>query len=198
MTTSTSRRHARGRAQRSRRWGITRFALAGAALLGIGAAATSAAWTDGTWFSLQASSASVQLEASTTGLAGSWVDADADPGVTFGTTAPNVFTNLLPGQTRSATIYLKNTGSTCVNVAAATVTKSAPLDGSTATDATVTLAPGVVGDLAPNGGTATVQVTVATPALWSSTHQNVAANPTALKVQFIGTANSALSTGACP
>ncbi len=180
---------------RTRRAQVLKYVLASGVLLGIGAGATSAAWSDDAWFSSGASSASVELQASTT-AAGPWDNADTDPGVTFGTAA---FTNLLPNQTRTATIYLRNHGSTCLNVQAPTITKAAPLDGTTVNDATVTVSPAVVGPLAPNdAATATVTVTVTTPSSWAVSHQNVAVNATALKLLFTGTAIGTSSTGVCP
>ena len=55
-TTTTARPDATERDERKRkRAAIIKFSLAGAAVLGIGAAATSAGWTDNAWFSADAS-----------------------------------------------------------------------------------------------------------------------------------------------
>lgn len=170
-----------------------RFGLIGLTLVGIGAAATSAAWTNDAWFSAGAGSASVALDASATAATGPWTAADTDPGITFGGAA---FALLVPGQTRTATFWVKNSSSSCLNVPAPTVTKAEPLAGTTATDATVTLSTTTIGNMAA-GAVQAVTVTVTTPANWAASHQNQTST-TALKIAYTGTTVAAsTSAGAC-
>ncbi|HWJ86428.1 MAG TPA: hypothetical protein VNR62_13430, partial [Cellulomonas sp.] len=171
------------RAPRRRKVRAVQLTLAGLALVGIGAAATSAAWTDDAWFSSNASSAKILLDASATSSTGPWSAADDDPGVTFG---GSTFALLVPGQTRTATYWVKNNSTSCLNVPAPTVTKAEPLAGtSTTTDAAVTLSTTAIGNMAP-GAVQSVTVTVSTPTNWASSHQNQT-SATALKIRYTGT-----------
>jgi hypothetical protein len=189
---NASRRDVRG--PRRRNWSaVVKLTLGGLALVGIGAAATSAAWTNDAWFSTSAGSASVLLAASATAATGPWTAADTDPGITFGGAT---FALLVPGQTRTATYWVKNNSSTCLNVPAPTVTKAEPLAGTGANDATVTLSTMAIGNM-PAGAVQAVTVTVATPTTWATSHQNVS-SATALKVAYTGTTvATSTSTGAC-
>lgn len=192
MNTIGGPRHARRAVPRQRRWKAVRFVLAGGALVGVGAVATTAAWTDNAFFSAAADSGSVSLQASTSSN-GPWDNADTGNGVTFAGTA---FGSLVPGVTRTATIYVKNAGTVCLSVPAPTVTKAEPLAGtSTTADATVTVS--AVGNL-PSGTSKLVTVTVTTPPDWSTSHQNKT-SVVALTVQFQGsTIVNGLAGGACP
>ncbi|KQR12030.1 hypothetical protein [Cellulomonas sp. Leaf334] len=181
--------------RRRRRKGVAvRFGLAGLALVGIGAAATSAAWTNDAWFNASSSSASVLLDGSAASATGPWTAADTDAtGITF---AGTTFSLLVPGQTRTATYWIKNSSSTCLNVPAPTITKAEPLAGVTANDAAVTLSTTAIGNMAP-GAVQAVTVTVTTPTTWSTTHQSQT-SATALKIAYTGTTvAAATSTGAC-
>ena len=61
-TTTSTRLDATDRDERKRkRAAIIKFSLAGAAVLGIGAAATSAGWTDDAWFSASASAVATEM-----------------------------------------------------------------------------------------------------------------------------------------
>ena len=182
------------RARRRRKGTVLRLGLAGLALFGVGAAATSAAWTNDAWFSAGAGSANIALDASKDGATGPWEIADSAPGVTFGA---STFALLVPGQTRTAQYWVKNNSSTCLNVPAPTVTKAEPLAGTGANDATVTLSTTAIGNMAP-GAVQAVTVTVVTPTTWATTHQNQT-SPTALQIRYTGTTVvTSTSTGACP
>lgn len=157
---------------------VVKIALAGLALLGVGAAATSAAWTDDALFSVGATSAGVELQARAT-TTGTWTDADA---TAVAVVPSDVFANLLPGQTRTATLYLKNSGSTTLAVTSAVVTVGEPLTG-TAPNATVSVAP--VANLGAGLDTSVV-LTVTTPATWDVSHQNKTGGT--ITVTFTGTA----------
>ena len=194
--TEIANEHVAAPAQKSRRrrkGAALRFGLAGLALVGIGAAATSAAWTNDAWFSAAAGSASIALDASATSATGPWTPADTDPGVTF---AGSTFALLVPGQTRTATYWVKNSSTSCLNVPAPVVTKAEPLAGATANDATVALSTTAIGNMAP-GAVQAVTVTVTTPGTWASTHQSQT-SATALKIAYTGTTVAAATeTGAC-
>jgi predicted ribosomally synthesized peptide with SipW-like signal peptide len=64
--------------KRKKRGAIVKLSLAGVALLGIGAAATSAAWTDDAWFKGTATAASVNLQGSVDNA--TWDPADTQSG----------------------------------------------------------------------------------------------------------------------
>ncbi|WP_421742120.1 hypothetical protein [Cellulomonas sp.] len=180
--------------RRRRKGAAVRFGLAGLALLGIGAAATSANWTNDAWFNAASSSASVLLDGSVASATGPWVAADTDAtGIALSSTA---FSLLVPGQTRTVTYWVKNSSSTCLNVPAPTVTKAEPLAGVTANDASVTLSTTAIGNMAA-GTVQAITVTVTTPTTWTTTHQNQT-SATALKIAYTGTTVAAsTSTGAC-
>ncbi len=138
--------------KKAKRRTVAKFALAGIALLGIGAAATSAAWTDQAWFSGTASAASIELEASLNGT--TWVSADTE-GAAVAIVPASTFQNLVPNETRTVTIQIRNSSpSVSLSVAPPSITKVAGgtlwAAGSTATVTTdygasnVTLTPGEV------------------------------------------------------
>ena len=106
-TTSPTRKDKSGRRRK-----VTKFALAGVAVLGVGAALTSAAWTDNVWFAGSASAGSFELQGSTDGV--SWVDADTN-GVAIASPSDS-FLNLGPNVTKTVTVYLHNAGSVNVNL----------------------------------------------------------------------------------
>ena len=118
-------RRFRVRKRRRKRAAIVKFSLAGAAVLGIGAAATTAVWTNDAWFS--ATAAAVD-PATAINLQGAF-NADA-PGTepTTGFTAADddsaaiaipstVFADLVAGDTISTTVWLKNAGTSALQIA---------------------------------------------------------------------------------
>lgn len=154
--------------RRSKKRPFIAFGLAALAVGGIGAAATSAAWTDNTWFSAPAASATFNLQGSLNGT--TWVEgtqSTVDGVTTFELNVPaDTFADLLPGQTRTVDLWVKNDSS----VSAALTSTAAFASGATFADApTVSLA-GLAATLAPQGATNTdqFQLTVTTPAEWSS------------------------------
>ena len=167
--------------RRKKRAVIARFALAGVAVLGIGAAATSAAWTDDAWFTADAAGATFEIEGSLNGT--TW--SPADDAATAVVIPAAQLANLLPGQTRTFTIQIKNTGS--VPAAIVTTTTFAPTVAANAfeTDPTVTVT-GVTTPLAA-GASATATVTVTTPAEWAAANQGKAET---LTIRFAGTATA--------
>ena len=88
-----------------RRRKITKFALAGVAVLGVGAALTSAAWSDNVFFGGDASTATLDLEGSADGV--NWAEGD-NAGLPI--TIPEL-ENVGPGQTDTHTVYVRNKGS---------------------------------------------------------------------------------------
>ena len=170
---------------------ILKFGLAGAALLGIAAAATSAAWSDDAWFSASAKGATVELQ----GALGAspaetdWKDADNVGGAQALTVDSTVFGDLLPGDHRTVTLNLRNTGSTKLTLGAPDI--SLPSSGdqilATAVDGThaaVTVTGTVPSTIDPLG-TAAVSLEITVPGGWVESNQGKAESFT---VSFAGTA----------
>ncbi len=156
-----------------------KFGLAGVALLGIGAAATSAAWSDNAWFGANATVASVELQASLTGAPGDYTNADAAPGVTI------PFELINAGSDISEPIYLRNAGTVPVTVGSPDVVATGFFVGS----GTGALAPAsvTVTDVADTelgvGESTTATVHVTTPDDWDSSFQSQTGS---LTVTFTG------------
>lgn len=88
-----------------RRRKVTKFALAGVAVLGIGAALTSAAWTDNVWFQGDAESGTAILEGSITGVDGTYLVSDEGSiQLDMGTFAVG------PDQDTVETVWVRNAG----------------------------------------------------------------------------------------
>lgn len=89
--------------------------LAILAVGGVGAAATSAAWTDNVLFGIDAAAATFDLQGSVNAT-GDWNPAGT-PGEPARILVPEAaFANLLPGQTRTVTLYLHNAGSVTAQI----------------------------------------------------------------------------------
>jgi|GEM_PF-1116570 len=204
--TTTAARAARPAATtswlRGRRSGVLKLGLGGLALLGIGAAATSAAWTDPAYFVASAGSASVGLQGSLNGT--SWSDANTSststtvtadlaisiPAATFSGLVPNP--DNTSQVTKSVTLYLKNTGSSAITVTTACTASGDLFAGSTPLivtfDSTATTATNCAKTLTFAAGSTTAQTTVlkvTVPAAWPSSYANKAGS---LIVTFTGTA----------
>ncbi len=162
-----------------RRRGVVflKFGLAGAALLGIAAAATSASWSDNAWFSASAQAATVKLSASSSGTSGSFTYADTGNGGTAITFGASDFGELNQGASKPVTLYLRNDGSVPLTVSAVTTSGTG---GIFTADTSVTGTAGnpaaVVSDLATGtsiapGATASFTVTLTTPLDWESSFQ---------------------------
>ncbi|QAV70492.1 hypothetical protein ESZ53_08600 [Salinibacterium sp. UTAS2018] len=102
---------------------IIRLALASVALVGIGAAATSAAWTAQTTLSASAKAASIELYgalavngACPTAPGSPYVEADTAAGAVAITLASGEFAALKPDQKRTVAICLRNGGDLPLNV----------------------------------------------------------------------------------
>jgi len=165
--TATTRTASTATERKRRRRTAVRISFAAVALLGIGAAATSAAWTDDAWFSATASGASIELQGSLDGT--TWTDADTS--ATAVTIPAATFANLGQGASKTVTIQIKNSSTVPVTVAQ-TVTPSGNVfvsgTGYT-TPATITT-DFSAGTLAA-GATKSIVVTVTTPPTWPSSYQ---------------------------
>lgn len=162
--------------RRKKRAAVARFVLAGVAVLGIGAAATSAAWTDDAWFSASATAATVELEASLNGT--DWEPADTSATAVVVPAAQ--FANMVPGQTRTVTLHLRNISSVPLALGAPVVTPSGSMFTGTG-PATATVATPATPIAA--GAATTVTLTVTTPPLWDASYQNASGSVT---IQFQG------------
>ncbi|RZI94920.1 MAG: hypothetical protein EOO67_03680 [Microbacterium sp.] len=155
--------------RKSKRRAVVAFALAALAVGGIGAAATSAAWTDNVFFSAKAESATFNLQGSLNGT--SWSESDAQGSIQLAVPA-TALANLVPGESRTINLYVKNLGSVGAALTSSVAWASTPA-------ATFTTNPGaVVEGLATSltsTGTATdtdqFQLKVTTDANWAATNQ---------------------------
>lgn len=110
-----------------RRRKIAKFALAGIAVLGIGASLTSAAWSDSVFFGGTAEGASFELQ----GLdpsTGTWHDADSSG--TRIQLPSSAFDNIAPDSTSTYKVQVKNAGSVDITLGTPKATTSGGLFGS--------------------------------------------------------------------
>lgn len=187
--TSTTTETVPTQKRRNKRQPIIAFGLAVLAVGGIGAAATSAAWSDNTWFSAPAAAATFNLQGSLNGT--DWSEGTktiANGVTTIELKVPaDKFANLLPGQTRTVDLWVRNESSVS---AALTSTVSFDQGATFTTNPTseiVDLAP----TLTPTSGAGAqdkFQLSVKTPADWAQT--NVGASGTVV-VTVSATATSA-------
>lgn len=141
---------------------IIAFGLAALAVGGVGAAVTSAAWTDNTLFSAPAAAATFDLQGSVDG--GTWAQSSAAGNVELAVPS-SAFANLLPGQTRQVTLRVKNVGSV-----GGALTSSVAFSGSTFETAPAATVNGLASTLAPNGSD-DFTLSVTAPADWSPANQ---------------------------
>ncbi len=175
------------RRKRRRTVVVLKFGLAGAALLGIAAAATSAAWTDNAWFSASASAKTVQFDASNDNS--HWAAADAS-GTAVAVLDPNALTGLVAGQSRPVTLYIKNNGGSTLSVAAPAISGDAITAlgiGANTDDLKVAFDGTWPLSLAPNSAATKVTVTVTAPDTWPATFEGKSGT---LYVDFLATATS--------
>ena len=93
-----------------RRRKITKFALAGVAVLGVGAALTSAAWTDNVWFGGSATTGDLDLQGRAD-PSDDWSEGSESVPIAIPTIA-----NVGPNQTDSHTVYVRNNGTVDVHL----------------------------------------------------------------------------------
>ena len=152
----------------SRKRSTLRLVLAGVAIAGVGAAITTAVWTDDVFFSATATASSFDLQGSATGAAGSWED-EGVPGdeAVIAITAAGLDA-LSPGTTIDVPFYLCNTGTTAGTVTAVT----AP----------------VIGDPLGTAAGVTLTATVTTPAVGAALPSDpTCATPVAGNLQVVTT-----------
>lgn len=162
--------------RRRKRAAALKIALAGGAILAVGAAATSAAWTDQAWFSTEAAGASFELQGSYGG--GTFEDADEGDAITI---PASQLADLVPGDSRSFEIQVKNAGGVPMSVEAEAtwVASGAGFVGAP----TVDLA-GVPAATLAADATATVTVEVTVPDDWDAANQERSQE---LEIVFTGT-----------
>ncbi|GAA1932281.1 hypothetical protein GCM10009775_25360 [Microbacterium aoyamense] len=161
-TQPTTRRENRTAApKKNKRRPIVAFALATLAVGGVGAALTSAAWTDNVFMAAAADGATFDLQASLDNK--DWKQSDDKKAVQI-TVAADKFAKLLPGQTRTVTLYVKNAGN--VN---AKLVSSVEWAGSTFATNPKAEVGDLAASLAPSGSTGDTDaftLTVTAPADW--------------------------------
>ncbi|MFC8190440.1 hypothetical protein ACFUMH_02120 [Cellulomonas sp. NPDC057328] len=190
MTTHPTPDITADRDERSRKKAaVVRYSLAGVALLGVGAALTSAAWTDDAWFQGEASAVAqddIELQGGLSEAA--LVDADDLSNAVDISVDPNQLANFVPGETRVVTLYLKNDGVVPLDVTGAPVLEGALFEGAEPVDVSLA-ADGVVGVLDPAEVT-TVDLTLAAPA-WDDEDVAYKGATGALTVTFTGATTTA-------
>ena len=154
---------------------ITKFALAGVAVLGVGAALTSAAWTDNVLFGGTATSGSIDLEGRVAGSP-TW-----SPGPI--TIAPATFSDLAPLEPKTVTLEVRNSGDGTLDLQPAAVQDQLGpfFTGATTDDVAITFGGYTDASLAP-GESAAFVVTL-TPPDWANASQNVTGNSFTVNVQ---------------
>jgi hypothetical protein len=100
-----------------RRRKITKFALAGVAVLGVGAALTSAAWSDDVFFSGTTNAAEFELEGYDLAT-GTWLPGDSGAAITI---PASELDNVSPNTGDTVTLYVRNAGSVDINLNAAPI-----------------------------------------------------------------------------
>lgn len=134
--------------------------LALLAVGGIGAAATSAAWTDNVLFGMKAEAATFNLKGSIDD-GETWLDPVGEDGPLRIPVPDEEFADLLPGQTRHVTLHVQNDSSVTAQLAAA---QSDYVDSTFTVPPVVTLSQ-LPDTLAP-GGTTELTVTITAPDPW--------------------------------
>lgn len=179
MTTTDAVTVDQDRDKRRRRGAIVRFGLATVAVLGVGAALTSAVWTDDAWFDGGASAVEqVELQASVDG-GSTWYDADTENQAV--SIPADAFDNLNQGADETITLHLKNASSVpltlgkgVLNTSGAMFTGNAPATATVTDPSATQLAPGATDEV-------TLQVT--TPGDWPEQYQGAEGTMT---LQFTG------------
>ncbi len=194
MTSNTPAEVADRKDERKRKRGaVVKFSLAGAALLGIAAAATSASWSDNAWFTASAKGATVELQGAVGVSPTAWEDADGTvdaPAITIPASAFSTdLGNLLPGDVATVRLNVKNVGSTDLGLGTPTIDlgTGSLLSTSDNTKALVTVdAVPTAGQVLSEDEATYVTLTVTVPSDWAESNQSAAAQT--LTVKFAGTA----------
>lgn len=174
---------------RRKRGDRAKLTLAGIAVIGIGAAVTTAAWTDDVWFSAAAEAAEFDLQGQVDGDA-AWSDigiddADGDISDDVAIAIPaTAFEGIVPGFDNTVTLNLMNAGSSEITLATPTQTATGGIFEGT-DPAVVTI--GALGEtvLAPGEETSfTVQIT--TDADWPQSYMGSTGD---VSILVVGTAS---------
>lgn len=167
--TSTNTETVHSQERRNKRRPFIAFGLAVLAIGGIGAAATSAAWTDNGWFSASASAATFNLKVSLDGT--TWSEGTAktvgDDTIIAVEIPADKYANLLPGQKRDMNLWVRNDSS----VAAALTSTVGFANGSTFQTKPSAALSGLAATLEPTGKTGADDqflLSLTTPADWTS------------------------------
>lgn len=160
--------------KRTKRSTAIRLSLAGIALVGIGAAATTAAWTDNVFFTATATTSTFNLQGSADGVNFAEGDGVA-PSISIPIDA-TVFQGMTPGDIRETTVTVKNTGLLQATLDAPSVAIAGDLFavGGLTAAATHTGSSLVLN----TNATTTFKVTVTAPANLASTFQGKSGNLT--------------------
>ncbi|MBO1031235.1 hypothetical protein IPV09_07775 [Tessaracoccus sp. SD287] len=180
--TSTDIESVPAQSPRKRR-ALVPFFLAVLAVGGVGAAATSAAWTDNTFFSGSAAGATFNLQGSLDGV--TWKESASADSVQLVIPASQL-NHLLPGQTRTIDLWVNNDSS--VN-AALTSTVAFASNSTFTTLPTVSISD-LSATLTPTGSTGSsdkFQLVLTTPADWAASNQGATGTVT---VTISGTATA--------
>lgn len=152
------------------------------AVVGVTAAATSAGFSNDAWFSANASSADVSLQGKLSD-SDNWEDADTDDNTVEVEIPEATFKDMVPGDSRTVTVQLRNAGSTTLNLADKPVTEGAILDSD---NTTVSVSLGVT-SLGPNA-TTTATITIAPKVdVWTEKATSLQNAKGTLTVDFTGT-----------
>lgn len=158
----TRRENRAAAAKKNKRRPIVAFALATLAVGGVGAALTSAAWTDNVFMAAAADGATFDLQGSLDGQ--TWSQSDNKGSIQIAVPATQ-FAKLLPGQSRTVNLYVKNFG----NVNAALTSSVEWASGSTFQTNPTAAVSGLATSLTANGTSGDNDVftlTVTAPANW--------------------------------
>jgi hypothetical protein len=150
----------------SRRRKVTKFALAGVAVLGVGAALTSAAWSDNVFFGGTSAAADFELQ----GLdptTGTYVDADTSGARIV--LPSGILDEVGPGISDSYTLTVKNNGDLPIYLSGPTVFSQTGGLFTNAEPASITFSAFNDSVLENNGDTATVNVIVTGNTGWTGT-----------------------------
>ncbi|WP_261164312.1 hypothetical protein [Microbacterium sp. Marseille-Q6965] len=128
---------------------------------------TTAAWTDNTLFSASADAATFDLEGSMDGA--TWVESD-DPAAIQLAVPASTFADLLPGESRSVTLHVRNVGSV-----SAALSSSVVFSNSTFTTNPTATVDGLATPLFANTADE-FTLTVTAPEDWSTSNQGQSAS----------------------
>lgn len=150
----------------TRRRKVTKFALAGIAVLGVGAALTSAAWSDNVFFGGTTSAAEFELQGQDPAT-GDWFDADSS-GARIILPADEL-TEVGPGISDSVTVTVRNNGDLPIQLNPAQVVSTGGGLFADPEPASVTFGPYSDTVLENNGDEATIDVIVTGNSGWEGT-----------------------------